>query len=593
MIGLAFLAKLFAIQVLSDTYRRKAERNILQKIIEYPIRGLIYDRNHRLIVYNEPIYDLMVIPDDVYVPDTLDFCRFFKISRPEFEEKLTATRKHSRAKPSTFIKDISHHHYARIQDYLYRFGGFYVTPRTVRKYTLPVLANTLGYTGEISRERLYKNTEGYQGGDYIGITGIEEYYEQQLRGKRGVSYKMVNVNGVQKGSFKNGAWDTLATSGKNVLSTIDIELQAYAEKLLAGKRGSIVAIEPSTGEIMVMASAPGYDPNLLSGRNFSTSFEVLQGDASKPLFNRSIMAQYPAGSIFKTVQALLALDEGITHPQEQIYCDNLSIGDHAPPGFYDIKKGIAKSSNNYFYELMRRFVNREVVPNTYKDTEMGLDKWAESTKSFGFGQKIGVDIPGEAAGLVPDAQYYRDKYAGRPWKYSTIASLSIGQGELLVTPIQMANLAAIIANRGYYYPPHLVTGFEQNGEIERLEFEKKTPGKGNEYYELVIDAMASVMQETAPRAIISDIEIIGKTGTAENGLKDKTPDHSVFIAFAPRENPKVAIGVYVENSGWGGRAAACTASLVIEKYLRGYIKPNWVNREAYVLKGDFLDEEKH
>lgn len=593
LIGLVFLVRLFALQIVDDTYRSKAEGNIRQRIIQYPFRGLIYDRNEKLIVYNEPIYDLMVVPRDVHVADTAAFCKLFEITEEEFNEKLLEAKKYSRVKASTFLKKISHNDYARIQDQLYKYGGFYVNPRTVRKYTLPVLANELGYIGEISQERLDKDTAGYRAGDYIGITGLEEYYEQQLRGKRGASYKMVNVSGVDKGSFRGGAWDTVATPGKNMLSTIDLELQAYAEKLLAGKRGSVVAIEPSTGEIMVMASAPTYDPNMLTGRDFSANFELLQGDTTAPLFNRAIMAKYPAGSIFKTVQALIALDEGVTHPQEQIYCDTFSIGDHAPPGFYDVKKGIAKSSNNYFYELMRRVVNREIDPNTYKDSEIGMDRWAQSIKSFGFGQEIGVDIPGEEAGLVPDAQYYHNEYDGRPWKYSNVASLSIGQGELLVTPIQMANLAAILANRGHYYKPHLVKGFEHNGLVERLEYEKIIPGKGNEYYEVVIDAMASVMEETAPRAIINDIEIIGKTGTAENGLKDETPDHSVFIAFAPRENPKIAIGVYVENSGWGGRAAACTASLIIEKHLRGYIKPNWWKREEYVLKGDFLDGKQN
>ncbi len=592
-VGLIFLIKLFGLQVADDTYRSKAERNILQRIIQYPFRGLIYDRKDELIVYNEPMYDLMVVPRDVQISDTTAFCNLFEITREEFDENLKNAKTYSRVKPSAFLKKISHEKYAQIQDQLYKFNGFYVNPRTVRKYTQPILANELGYIGEISQEQLNSDTAGYRAGDYIGITGLEEYYEPQLRGVRGASYKMVNVSGIEKGSFRDGAWDTVAIPGKNLLSTIDLNLQAYAEKLLEGKKGSVVAIDPSTGEILVMASAPTYDPNLLTGKNFGKNFKAIQADSTARLFNRAIQAKYPAGSIFKTVQALIALDEGVTHPQERIYCDTFSIGDHAPPGFYDVKKGIAKSSNNYFYELMRRVVNREIDSNTYKDSQIGMDKWAEGIRRFGFGKKTGVDIPGEEAGLVPDAKYYNKLYNNKPWKYSNVASLSIGQGELLVTPIQMANVAAIIANRGHYYPPHLVRGFKQNGKTEVIQYEKKTPGKGSDYYPVIIDAMASVMKETAPRAIINDIEIIGKTGTAENGLKDETPDHSVFIAFAPRDNPKIAIAVYVENAGWGGRAAACTASLVIEKHLRGYIKKNWQNRENYVLKGDFLDGKQN
>ncbi|OEK02525.1 penicillin-binding protein 2 [Roseivirga sp. 4D4] len=592
-IGLVFLVRLFALQVADDTYRTKAERNILQRIVEYPFRGLIYDRNNELIVYNEPIYDLMVVPRDVQISDTTEFCKLFDITRDEFDENITRTKRYSRVKPSVFLKKISHEKYAKIQDQLYKFNGFYVNPRTVRKYSKPVLANELGYIGEISQSQLDKDTSGYRAGDYIGITGLEEYYEPRLRGERGVSYKMVNVQGIDKGSYKGGAIDTVSVPGQNLLTTLDLELQEYAEKLLAGKRGSVVAIEPSTGEILVMASAPSYDPNLLTGKNFGENFDIIKNDTTAPLFNRATMAQYPAGSIFKTVQALIALDEGVTTPTEQIYCDTLSIGDHAPPGYYDVKKGIAKSSNNYFYELMRRVVNREIDPNTYKDSEIGMDRWADGIRRFGFGQPTGIDIPGEENGLVPDASYYDRLYDNKPWKYSNVASLSIGQGELLVTPVQMANVAAIIANRGHYYKPHLVKGFEKDGKVELLQFEKKEPGKGKDYYPVVIDAMASVMAETAPRAIINDIEIIGKTGTAENGLKDETPDHSVFIAFAPRENPKIAIAVYVENSGYGGRAAACTASLLIEKHLRGYIKHGWWKREEYVLKGDFLDGKQN
>jgi len=590
-IGLVFLVRLFALQVADDTYSTKAERNILQRIVEYPFRGLIYDRNNELIVYNEPMYDLMVVPRDVHIADTTEFCRLFDITRDEFDERIKTTKRYSRVKPSIFLKKISHEKYAQIQDQLYKFNGFYVNPRTVRRYSQPVLANELGYIGEIGPSQLAKDTSGYQGGDYIGITGLEEYYEPELRGVRGVSYKMVNVRGIDKGSYKNGAIDTVSVAGKNLISTIDLNLQAYAETLLAGKRGSIVAIEPSTGEVMVMASAPSYDPNLLTGKYLGDNFEKIRSDTTSPLFNRPIMATYPPGSIFKTVQALIALDVGVTTTEEQVKVDLTKIGDHAPAGNYDVVKGLRYSSNNYFREIMRRLVTRGESSNYFIDSRLGLEKWTAAVEKFGFGNRLGIDVHGEVTGKVPDVDYYDGIYGENRWAYSNIQSLSIGQGELLVTPLQVANLAAIIANRGYYIKPHLIRAVEENDEVVPFKHEKIYPGNGTEYYPEIIEGMAQAVKQTAPRAIINDIEIIGKTGTAENGVKDESLDHSVFMAFAPRDNPQIAIAVYVENSGMGGRAAGMTASLIIEKFLRGYIKKNWWNREAYVLKGDFIDKE--
>ncbi len=592
-IGLVFLVRLFALQVADDTYRTKAERNILQRIVEYPFRGLIYDRNNELIVYNEPIYDLMVVPRDVYIADTAQFCKIFEITREEFNEKIKTTRRYSTVKPSIFLKKISHEKYAQIQDQLYKFNGFYVNPRTVRRYSQPVLANELGYIGEISPSQLEKDTSGYQAGDYIGITGLEEYYEPELRGERGVSYKMVNVRGIDKGSYKNGAIDTVSKAGKNLVSTIDLNLQAYAEKLLAGKRGSVVAIEPSTGEVLVMASAPSYDPNLLTGKYLGENFEKIRSDTTSPLFNRPIMATYPPGSIFKTVQALIALDVGVTTTEEKFSVDHSKIGDHAPVGIYDVTKGLRYSSNNYFVEIMRRLITRGESSNYFVDSRLGLEKWTEAVKKFGFGSRLGIDVHGEVTGKVPDAEHYDGVYGRNRWAYSNIQSLAIGQGEMLVTPLQVANLGATIANRGYYVKPHLIRGVEENGVMIPFNHERVYPGNGTEYYPAIIEGMAQAVKQTAPRAIINDIEIIGKTGTAENGVKDESLDHSVFMAFAPRENPQIAIAVYVENSGMGGRAAGMTASLIIEKYLRGYIKKNWWNREAYVLKGDFIDKEEN
>ncbi len=590
IVGLVFLIKLFALQVVDKTYQIKAERNIIQTITEYPFRGLMRDRNKELIVYNEPMYDLMVVPRDVYVGDTTAFCDLFEITEEEYLENMQNARKYSSVKPSTFLKKISHEKYAKIQDHLHKFNGFFVNPRTVRRYTNPILANQVGYIGEVSPDDLERDTEDYyKSGDYIGITGLEKSYEKELRGERGVSRKLVNVNGIEKGKYRDGALDTASTPGRNLLTTIDLELQKYAEFLMEGKRGSVVAIEPSTGEILAMVSVPSYDPNKLSGKSFGDYFEEIKADTTAPLFNRAIQAQYPPGSIFKTVQALIALDDGVITPEEKLKVNLGVMGDHAPAGLYDVARGIEFSSNNYFHDVMKKLIQRGEGSNIFIDSRMGLEKWTEAVEKFGFGNSLGIDIDGEESGLVPSVETY-DKMHGRGrWAYSGIYSLSIGQGELLVTPLQVANLAAIIANRGHYITPHLVKGIEENGVITELEFEKHYTGKGDEYYPAIIEGMTRAVKKTAPRAAIKDITIAGKTGTAENGAKGEVYDHSVFMAFAPAEAPKIAIAVYTENAGWGGGASASTASLLIEKFIRGDIKKTWWDRERYVREKLYLE----
>lgn len=590
LIGVVFLVKLFALQVTDDTYKFRAERNSRLRIVEYPFRGLIYDRNNELLVYNEPIYDLMVIPQDVFIEDTTRFCQLLNISWEAFEVNMQAAKNYHRAKPSPFLKKISHTEYAKIQDELYAYRGFYANPRTVRRYSSSILANEVGYIGEISQKQLDKDsTSYYRSGDHIGLTGLEQYYESELRGERGAKYKLINVNGIQKGVYKNGAYDTTSIAGRNLITTIDQELQKYAEWLMEGKRGSIVAIEPSTGEILAMVSSPSYDPNMLSGREFSNNYKLIAADTNKRLFNRAIMAKYPPGSIFKTVQALVGLDAGVIRADEQIVSKVERIGDHAALGSYDVTKGIEWSSNNYFHEVMRRVVNQGDDPNMFKDSRIGMDRWADAVRKFGFGSPLGIDIAGEEAGLVPDADYYDAIYPKHSWAYSTVQSLCIGQGELLVTPIQVANLAAIISNQGYYIKPHLVKGFEKDGQLEMIDFEKIYPGKGNEYYPAIIEGMARAANKTASLAKIPGIEIAGKTGTAENGIKDETIDHSVFMAFAPKDNPKIAISVYVENAGWGGLASGITASLVMEKFIKGEIdNRGWFKREEYIRNSEYL-----
>ncbi len=577
--------QLFSVQVLDDTYQKKAENNILQRITTYPHRGIVYDRHGEMLVANIPVYNLQVIPRKVTKDfDKEGFCQLVNLSHDDFEQRMQTAKQYSRAKNSDFIKQISQADFAKMQDLLVHYPGFYEEVRTVRYYPQRNMANAFGYLGEISKTQLERDTTNYyQRGDYIGISGLEAYYEPILRGKRGVRYVMVNVSRVVKGSFQNGEFDTLAIPGEDLVCTVDSDLQNYAEQLMAGKVGSVVAIEPTTGEILSMVSAPSYDPNSLTGRDLGYNFTALGSDSTKPLFNRPIMAMYPPGSIFKTFQSLVALQEGVIKPGETIACFGGPMGDHAASGYYDVPRAIRHSSNTFFYHLFRRIINQEKSPNTYTDSKMGMEIWKKYAQQFGLGAPLGVDLPNEKAGMLPSISYYDRIYGENRWKFSNIYSLSIGQGELLVTPLQMANLAAIMANRGYYYIPHLVKSIGIDGEPLPKFRQKIQVGVDSAYFVPVIDGMSQAVYGTAQRAVIPGIEVCGKTGTAEN---PHGPDHSVFMAFAPRENPKIAIAVYVENAGWGGRAAASTASLLIEKYLNGEV--NRKSLEEYVLKGDFL-----
>jgi penicillin-binding protein 2 len=585
IVGIIFLIKLMSIQVLSDNYRLAAENNIIQRIIEYPYRGLIYDRNGELLVLNNPIYDLMVVPLEVQVNDTSEFCSLFGIDKQTFIDKYNVARQYSVIKPSIFIKQISNMEYARIQDKLIDFKGFYISARSVREYPYPVLSNALGYVGEISKNQLDRDTTNYyRMGDYIGISGIESSYEKQLRGLRGVKKRMVNVRGVEQGLYKDGRLDTLSVPGSNLISTIDLTLQQYAEKLLEGKVGSLVAIEPSSGEILSIVSAPSYDPNLLSGRKFSENFQELSSDTLVPLFNRPIMAMYPPGSMFKTIQALIALQENVIRADELIYSDGRLIGDLAPIGYYDVQEGIKYSSNNYFFKVFRRIINRGVDPSPYIDARFGLEKWRNYVVRFGLGTTLDIDLPNPKSGYVPTVEYYDRVYGQNRWKFSNIYSLSIGQGETLVTPLQMANLGAILANKGYFYTPHIIKSIDENGEPDPRFMVKHEVGIDSAYFNPVISGMQEVVRAgSGRRAYMPNIAVCGKTSTVEN---PHGADHSGFMGFAPKENPKIAIVVYVENAGWGARAAASISGLVIEKYLTGEVKRTWL--EDYVRKGEFI-----
>ncbi|WKN44490.1 penicillin-binding protein 2 [Tunicatimonas pelagia] len=582
-----YLVKLFAIQVLNEDYQARADSNIIDREIRYPFRGLIYDRNGKLIVYNAPVYNLEVVPKDVQLKDTLAFCEIFGITKEEFDEKIMKAKQYSYVKPSVFIKQISNNTFASVQDYLVDFPGFRIQARTNRSYTYRSLANALGYIGEVSPGQLERDEENfYRQGDYIGILGIESKYEEQLRGKRGVKYKMVNVRGVEKGSYKDGTFDTLSIAGENLVSTVDINLQEYAETLMMGKRGSIVAIEPKTGEILSFVSAPFYDPNLLTGRDYGKNYSKLASDTTKPLFNRPLMGAFPPGSIFKIVQALIGLEEGVITPNTRFRCERGIIDCHGPHTNEDLRGAIRVSCNPYFWNVYRRLLNQGASENTFVDTEIGLEKWRKYVTSFGLGHPLGVDLPHERAGYVPGPSLYDKIYGDNRWKFSTIYSNAIGRGELQIVPLQMANLAAIIANRGYYITPHMIKSIGEDGQSLAQYQEKNYTDVSPEYFEIAVEAMSDVIKSgTGMRANLPDIEVCGKTGTVDNEDRGEE-DHSVFIAFAPKDDPKIAVAVYVENAGQGARAAAGISGLMIEQYLKGCTERP--HMEEFVLNGDFI-----
>lgn len=587
LVAFIYLLQLFALQVIDSDYKALSDANIIKRVEENAYRGTVYDRKGRLIVYNKPVYDLMVVTKEAKFIDTARFCQVVGITKEQFVERMVAMRKeqgYSPVKPSVFIKSMSAEGFARIQDHLVDHPGFFIEPRTVRSYPYSLMANALGYIAEIDKGKLERDTSKYyKRGDQIGISGLEAKYEPYLRGKRGVRLKTVNVRGVVKGNYKDGELDILSVAGKNLVSTIDLDLQQYAESLMAGKVGSVVAIEPATGEILAIVSAPSYDPNLLTGGEFSKNFSMLQKDSLVPLFNRPIMAQYPPGSMFKMVQALVALQEGVITSDTRHACNRALIGCHGPHSNEDLRGAIVVSCNPYFYQTFRKIINQEKSPNTFVDSKIGLNLWADYMHRFGLGVKLGIDMPGEKAGNVPMPAYYDRVYRGQ-WKFSTIFSLAIGQGELGVSPLQMANLAAIIANRGHYYTPHLVKSIGESGD-KLPEYKKRNEtGVEAKYFQTVVDAMEDVVLYGTGqyRAKIPGLDVCGKTSTVQNPHGE---DHSGFMAFAPKNNPQIAVAVYVENAGQGARSAAAIASLVIEKYTLGEIKRKTI--EEYVHKGKF------
>jgi penicillin-binding protein 2 len=589
LVGVIFLVKLFSIQVTNNRYADLADGNVIMRQVEYPFRGLIFDRNKKLIVYNTPEFDLDVIYKDIRKFDSAKFCNVFELSRSELRTKfkeMKARKEYSPYKPTLFMDQLSNIDFARVQDHMDEFPGFYIQARTTRAYGSGALANALGYVSEINKDQL-KNDKSkiYRQGDYIGQSGIEAFYEEPLRGKRGVRFKLRDVKGIEKGSFNQGKYDTLSVPGQNLITGIDINLQQYGEFLMKGKAGSIVAIEPSTGEILSLVSGPSYDPTLLTGKNYSTNFKLINSDSLKPLFNRPLMAQYRPGSIFKIAQAMTALQEKVITPDTRIRCDRSIINCHGAHTNEDLRGAIANSCNPYFHNVLRRMLNKGIVNDPFEDTRIGLAEWNKHITSFGFGNRLGIDLPNEKSGLIPTPAYYDRAYQNRPWKFSNIYSLAIGEGENLVVPIQMANFAATIANRGYFYTPHLIKSIGDDGKPLTAYTERHYTSIDPQHFAVAVDAMQKVVEEGTGqyRARLEDVIVCGKTGTVEN--EPPLFDHSVFIAFAPRDNPKIAISVYVEDAGQGARAAASIASLMIEKYLFGQTKRPHI--EQYVLNNKF------
>lgn len=582
--AIVFAVRLFYIQILEEDYKVAAENNVVQKIVQYPFRGLVYDSNDSLVIYNSPVYDLMIVPTEAEINDTTAFCELLEIEKEELREKLKKAEEYSSILASKFVEQISDDLFARLQDQLINYPGFYVLPRTIRSYNTQSLANVVGYVGEVSKSFLNRDTTNYyQSGDYIGIGGIEKAYEEYLRGKRGATYKVVNVQGIIKDDYRGGEYDTLPQPGENIHLTIDLELQQYAEKLMEGKVGSVVAIEPQTGRILALVSAPSYDPHLLSGKNLGKNFETLKRNNQKPFLNRPIQARYPPGSMFKTIQGIIAMHEGVVSADEIIRTDGSNIGDLAPPGPYNMIKAITKSSNNYFYLIMRRMVEQGVEESQFLDSRIGFEQWREYVKQFGLGRKLGVDLPNEISGNVPSIEYYDRVYGAKRWKYSNISSLSIGQGELLVTPLQMANLGAILANRGYFITPHVVDKIAgwPNPDIKKeiLPFDPAL-------FEPILKGMEQVVEAgSGRRGYLEELKLAGKTSTVQNPHGE---DHSGFMGFAPLDDPKISIAAYVENAGQGGRAAVSVASLLAEKYVLGTVSRSWL--EDYVLEERYLPE---
>tara|TARA_R110000868_G_scaffold213709_2_gene463821 strand:- start:10243 stop:12177 length:1935 start_codon:yes stop_codon:yes gene_type:complete len=576
-VGLVFISRLFYLQVYSTQNVDLFEDNAIRKVYDYPKRGFVYDRTGALLVANQPSYDVMFIPREVKPLDTLEFCSLLKINKERFKDIYNKAYHYSPWLPSVFVAHLSKEDYAVLQEKMRKFEGFYIQKRSLRLYQTSIGANVLGDLGEVNNAIIEKQPY-YKMGDLIGKQGVEASYEDLLRGKKGIKFIQKDRFNRDIGPYKEGVFDTLPEPGKDITITIDAKLQEYGELLMKHKRGGIIAIEPSSGEILAMVSAPSYNPNLLVGRNRSKNYSKMHYDTiAKPLYDRSLLAQYPPGSPFKVLNALIGLQEKVITTQDKFYCrmgyylgSRKLLGCHSHFSPLSMNDGIAQSCNAYFANVYRRIIDK------YANPEEGMNVWSNHIKSFGLGNYLGYDLKIGSKGRIPDGAFYNKWYGKGRWSSTYNISNAIGQGEVEATPIQLANMAAAIGNRGYFYTPHIIKNIEDE-TIDKNFTTRKYTTIDKENFEPVVQGMFDVYNKgTAYSLQVSGIEICGKTGTAENfskidGVKTQLTDHSIFVAFAPKDNPKIALAVFVENGYWGSRFAGRIASLMIEKYIKGHI----------------------
>ena len=593
--SIVFILRLSWVQLIDINDVKLSNKNSVEKIYNFPERGYIFDRNDKLVVGNELFYDLMLVPNELKSIDTLEFCRILKISKKTLIDKIKKAKNYSNIKASVFISQISKNDYAIVQEKLWKYKGFSVRKKSNRNYMLNSASNILGYISEVNDYEI-RDDSYYESGELIGRQGIEKSYEKKLRGLKGVSYfEKDNFNRIT-GSYKEGIYDTLFKPAKNINLTIDSNLQVYGDSLMINKFGSIIAIEPESGEILSLINAPNFDPNLLIGRERSKNYLKLKNDTiGKPLFDRGLQGMYPPGSTFKLINGLIALQENIINPKTKILCNsghfysrNRFMKCHCKPGTYnDLNTAIYNSCNTYFATIYKKIIEKK------PDSKQGINNWKNHVNSFGLGNYLGYDHPLGQPGLIPDSKYYDNWYPNNSWRAATTISNGIGQGEILTTPIQLGNIAAAIANRGWYITPHFVKKIS-NDSIDLKYREKKYSSVDSIHFEKIVQGMYDVIEVgTAQNSKIQGIEVVGKTGTAENfikinGLRKQLTDHSIFIGFAPKKNPKIAIAVFIENGYWGTRWAAPIASLMMEKYLNKNINRKYL--EKYILRGNLMEE---
>ena len=586
VVGFIYTSRLFYMQVIDESWALRAQQIAEKRKEISPPRGPVYDRNGEKIVSNRTYYNLMMVEAKMKNFDTTAFAKLIGWSKEKVKARFReivkgegkyfnkntgkTTSNYQKIRPYPFLKEMTLDEIANIAAHLEEFPGFYEEVTSMRSYTYANGANIFGYLSEVYKEEIEADPF-YKAGDNMGRAGIERFYEKELRGQKGIRYIVTSALNNDVESYMEGKYDTIAKQGPNLMLGIDIKLQAYGEKLLNGKRGCIVAIEPSSGEILALVSAPSFDPNLLVGkRNISMNYPKLVLDKDKPLYPRPLAAQYPPGSIFKLLQSLIGLQEGVINPESGFPCNKGMVGCHDHPYATNLADGIKFSCNPYYYAVTKKIIQQGKSKNNFIDAEIGLTRWADYMHSFGLGYKFDTDITGLTSGLIPNAKYYDKWYGHHRWAFSTIRSISIGQGEVQLTPLQMANVAALIANKGWFYTPHFVKSIGKKGPLQQFKKKHHTMVEAR-HFEAIHEGMRRVVHEsggTGGRARLNDIIICGKTGTVENKPK---ADHSVFIAFAPMKKPRISISVFIENAGFGGTWAAPIASLMIEKYLKGTI----------------------